>query len=98
MFSSLLNFEIDKALGKKIFAFYISLSEVTILDWSKVAHIIMSDENNFIVERGCIGVMVSVHQGSGDLGSILGRVTPKTPNILFTQPLRSGRIWHKVNF
>ena len=81
-----------------------------------------------------IGMMVRAFAtGPGDLGSIPGRVIPKTQKmvldasllntqhskvqikgkveqsrqrssalpytlVLFTQPLRSGRIWHKVNF
>ena len=64
-----------------------------------------------------IGVMVRVFANDpADLGSIPGRVKPKTQKILLDaillktqyykvrikgtiyQPLRSGRIWHKVNF
>ena len=39
--------------------------------------------------------------GPGNLGSIPGRVKLKTLKMLIDtiyQPLRSGRIWHKVNF
>ena len=39
--------------------------------------------------------------GLEDLGSIQGHVIPKTLKMVLDpiyQPLRSGRIWHKVNF
>ena len=58
-----------------------------------------------------IGMMVRVFaNGQGDWGSIPGWLIPKTQKMVLDatllntqhydiyQPLRSGRIWHKVNF
>ena len=56
----------------------------------------------YIDMNGAIGLMSWVFvNGPGDQGSIPGHIMPKTLKMVLDtiyQPLRSGRIWHKVNF
>ena len=48
------------------------------------------------------GIMIRMFaNGPGHLGSIPGRFIAKSQKMVLDpiyQPLRSGRIWHKVNF